>query len=66
MNKPIKFVNQDGVLIKSDGDYDVTIIRKMTLSEIAELFGLDDIKITDGKIGYWTVDGHNTHSNLKN
>ena len=55
-DKPIKVVNPDGVLLESDGDYDLTILRRMTLSEIAELFGLDDIKLIDDKIGYWTLD----------
>ena len=56
IEKPIKLVYEGGVKIESNGDYDVTVTRKLTLSEIAELFGVDEVDVLDGKIGILTLD----------
>ena len=55
-DKPIKIVYQDGIKIESDGDYDITISRRATLSELAAIFGVDEIDILDDKIGIFTLD----------
>lgn len=52
----IKLVYEGDPKFESNGDYDVTITRKLTLSEIAELFGVDEVDILDGKIGIFTLD----------
>ena len=54
--KPIKFIYEGDPKFESNGDYDVTITRRLTLSEIAELFGVDEVDILDGKIGILTLD----------
>ena len=54
-DKPIKLVYQDGFKIESDGDYDITISRRATLSELAAIFGVNEIDVLDNKIGIWTL-----------
>ena len=53
---PIKIVFEGEIELTSIGDYDIAVTRKLTLSEIAELFGVDVIDILEGKIGIWTLD----------
>lgn len=53
---PIKLVYEGDPKIESIGDYDVTISRRLTLSEIAELFEVDEVDILDGKIGILTLE----------
>ena len=55
-DKPIKLIYEGDLKFESNGDYDVTITRKLTLSEIAELFGVDEVEILDDKIGILTLD----------
>lgn len=54
--KPIKFVYENDYTIKSSGDHDITISRKATLFEIANLFGVNIQDVLEGKIGYWILD----------
>lgn len=54
-DKPIKIIHQDGIKIESDGDYDITISRKVTLSELAAIFGVDEIDMLYDGIGIWTL-----------
>ena len=54
--KPIKIVYMDDITIESTGDYEITVTRKATLSEIANWLGVDVRDVLDGKIGYWILD----------
>jgi hypothetical protein len=39
-----------------NGDYDATVTRKLTLSEIAALFGVEEVYILNGKMGILTLE----------
>lgn len=54
--KPIKFVYENDYTIESNGDYDITISRKLTPFEIANLLGVDIQYVLEGKIGYFILD----------
>ena len=56
VERPIKLIYEGDPKIESNGDYDVTITQRLTLSEIAELFGVDEVDILDGKIGILTLE----------
>ena len=55
-DKPIKIIYEGDIKIESDGDYDIAISRQATLSELAAIFGVDEIEILDDKIGIFTLD----------
>ena len=53
--RPIKIVYDDNFVVESSGEYDITISRRATLSELAALFGLDVCDIYyDFNIGIYT------------
>lgn len=56
IEKPIKIVYEDDIKIESTGDYEITVSRKATLSEIANWLGVDVQDVLDGKIGYFVLD----------
>lgn len=56
MSVPIKLVFDGDPKFESNGDYDVIVTRKLTLSEIAALFGVDEVDVLDGKIGIVTLE----------
>lgn len=60
--KPIKLVCSDWT-VKSTNDEDIVISKKLTLPELAILFGVDMVDILDGKIGMWTLDEEEENHN---
>jgi hypothetical protein len=54
--RPIKLVYEGDTKIESNGDYDATVTRKLTLSEIAALFGVEEVDILNGKMGILTLE----------
>ena len=49
---PIKIVDLSKYQITSDDEYNIKVSRRLTLSEIAEIFGVEPKDVLDGKIGY--------------